>query len=873
MQQQLVSSVVSSLFQIILGPPATLLIDSLIKEGQVLVEFRALFSEIKSHLEVLQAFMVDASRRKRKEPHLRRALARLMELIYDTENILADCQTRLKDRSILALCSVYSPSQLLFRYQTAKRLKQIKMEIEGIEKNLEPFKLLVAGEEINQTGNARSSSHHVKESEIVGLEGDTERIKDWILYQNRLSRVAIVGMGGLGKTTIAQRIFNNTEVENYFEVRVWMSVSAQVIEKELLKTFWIKSIKGIEQNTRGEMIMMLLTSIKLSLLNKKFLIVLDDVWSIDGGWWDQLIDALPEDNGSSIIVTTRDERVAKKMRIVEYRIHRPKCLNDEESWFLFTKITFLDNRGRRRNPPLEDVGKAIVKKCKGLPLAIKAMAGILRLKPSSPSHWQKVADNFESEIVRETDTESSEVKASLRLSYDALPLRLKQCVLCFSIFPEDFTIDVEQLVYWWVGEGFAYAENGRTTLESAYDSLSELVSRCLVEVADQGNYDGRIYSCKMHDLVRDTIIKIAEEDEFCKLDDEKTHHLGLTNYWQVGDKLAKYSKLWAFLITNKPGSSAVKLNYLPWLSTSVRVLDLSSSDINDHQLRWICSLRYLTCISFKGVVGIKELPGRIKKLRNLQILVLTDCTALKTLPDSLMMLKNLTVLDVGNCTSLRHLPRGLGKLSNLQVLSGFHPASSTTMDSSQLTDLENLTQLRILRMCITEEDQIISVNVDLSRLNHLQILDISIGNSRGDENLSGKLDLLVPSNCLRELYLRNFKRETRPTWLNPVQLPRLEYLFIENGDLKKLICVDKTEIWAVEGLCLKKLPELELEWKRLKSAMSRLKYVEVNGCPRLKDFEVPHHPLGIWRVPKEGEEEEEDLENVCLEDEIEKLKR
>ncbi|OMO80503.1 disease resistance RPP13-like protein 4-like protein, partial [Corchorus capsularis] len=301
--------------------------------------------------------------------------------------------------------------------------------------------------------------------------------------------------------------------------------------------------------------------------------------------------------------------------------------------------------------------------------------------------------------------------ASLQLSYDELPTRLKQCLLCFSIYPEDSVISAEQLVHWWVGEGFVQGKDTRTAIELAFDYLSELISRCLVEVVKQRGFDGRVYSCKMHDLVRDLTIKIAREEEFCSFDEHgrqrptiRSRRLGFKDEEDV-KSLNKKSKLRAFLMMS---SSPVSLDRTSPLFRvkSIRGLDFSQNKLENIPIQklmhWISSLAYL---NLRGVATLKELPQFIGELRNLQLLVLTGCNNLQKLPLSITNLQKLTVLDIGYCP-IQYLPQGLGRLSNLQELSGFKVPSSENRNGCRLGELQGLSQLKVLRVNISEESDI-----------------------------------------------------------------------------------------------------------------------------------------------------------------------
>ncbi|XP_038691964.1 disease resistance RPP13-like protein 4 isoform X2 [Tripterygium wilfordii] len=301
---------------------------------------------------------------------------------------------------------------------------------------------------------ARYSSQDFDSSEIIGLENDVKTIKEWILWPDEeILKVGIVGMGGLGKTTIAQKVMNDREVRGYFEKMIWVSDKGQMLRR-------------IHQLLEG----------------KSFLIVMDDVWNIDFEWWRRLSSNLPTptEKSSCFIVTTRNEDVA--FGVDSYRINRPKVLNPEESWSLFSKFAFSARKGICPNSHFEKVGKEIVEKCRGLPLAIKTIGASLAPKIHSLTEWKKTRDDFDELTTR---GQTSSVLASLQLSYDELPSLLKTLLLCFSIYPEDSVIHTEQLIHWWIGEGLIRSTNGRTATELGFEYLSELAGRCLVEVVQQ----------------------------------------------------------------------------------------------------------------------------------------------------------------------------------------------------------------------------------------------------------------------------------------------------------------------------------------------------------------------------------------------------
>ncbi|XVE89666.1 hypothetical protein DITRI_Ditri20bG0014100 [Diplodiscus trichospermus] len=247
----------------------------------------------------------------------------------------------------------------------------------------------------------------------------------------------------------------------------------------------------------------MLQEINESLSGKRYLIVLDDVWREDASWWHQICGGLPKVNDSAIIITTRIEDIAIKMGVQRSTIHYPRLLNDDESWQLFSRIVFYD---RSVHTELLDIGKEIVRKCDGLPLMIKAIAGIMLCKERDVHEWRRLADNFTFELAKHDD---NPLMASLQVSYDHLPSHLKLCLLSFSVYPEGCLIEKEQLVNWWIGEGFVPPERHTSLTVAAENCLKGLVSHCLLEVLYKN--DGEILRYFVHDRVHDLISKIARE--------------------------------------------------------------------------------------------------------------------------------------------------------------------------------------------------------------------------------------------------------------------------------------------------------------------------------------------------------------------------
>ncbi|XP_073102600.1 putative disease resistance protein RGA4 isoform X2 [Elaeis guineensis] len=515
-------------------------------------------------------------------------------------------------------------------------------------------------------------------------------------------------MGGIGKTTLASSIYNDERIKKNFSIHVWACVSKEFSEIKLLKDI-IRGAGGEykEDETKAELVPRL-----SSILSKRFFIILDDIWRTE--LWEDLLRIALENataNGK-IVITTRCINVAKHMRA---EIHHVDKMDDDSGCELLRKKVFGDDEEEEGEiSSLREIGVKIVEKCDGLPLAIKAIAGVLRSKKKSTMGWNMVLESDAWSMSRLEE----ELPGALFLSYEDLPSDFKQCFLYCSLFPEDYPMNRDELIRYWVAEGFVRRTQRDTIMEDlAKDFCRELIGRNLLQPCDEfghlsdvaGNY------CKMHDLLRSLAHSLIRDESIFLGDHEqspntnplsKLRRLSMVNTGErleVPDAIKQQKCLRTLLVWNSYETKMVENEVFKKLRF-LRVMDLSSTRLESlpDSVGDLLHLRYLNLRWSR----IKELPESIGCLVNLQLLNLVSCRSLHTLPKAITKLYNLRCLRLEG-TSLTHVPKGIGKLKHLNHLEGFVIGHDVRRDDEgcDLKELQSLSQLRFLEINRLERTQ------------------------------------------------------------------------------------------------------------------------------------------------------------------------
>ncbi|KAJ0613137.1 putative virus X resistance protein-like, coiled-coil [Helianthus annuus] len=506
------------------------LTSELIKEFGLLRRFKGDILALKEDFEQIQAVLEDAEEKQVKEKAVELWLQRLRSASLKVENVLDGISTEALLRSLHKEIDIErgikigikykvraSFSKFKFRVRAAHNVKAIRTKLDDIASKRLKFNLTSSDTSHVDVGvegempNRETSSLILDSSKILGRDEEVEMVtrticnKDIGKYENGEIRVyGIWGMGGLGKTTLAQLVYNHTSVNQYFELRCWVYVSENFQVNEIIK-------KIIESVDKSGCTLTQLDTLQESLQNKimgrKFLIVLDDVWAEENeeGKWKTLSGTLScGAEGSIVVMTTRSERTCRMMAKVGELRHELGSLSEENSWLLFKKHAFAQGRVGDDVRKLEPIGREIVVKCKGLPLAVKTLGSLMWSKSSS-NDWQRVKDS------NIWNLQENNVLPALKLSYDNLAPHLKRCFSYFCLFPKGHELKKDELIFLWVANGFIPP---REETDNLY-VIGEEIFNCLIwkSLFEKGSkYGDGIDRCKMHDLVHDMARHVMRHD-------------------------------------------------------------------------------------------------------------------------------------------------------------------------------------------------------------------------------------------------------------------------------------------------------------------------------------------------------------------------
>lgn len=676
----------------------------------------------------------------------------------------------------------------------------------------------------------------MEEDNVVGFEDEAKKVIELLTGESeQLEVISIIGMLGLGKTTLAKKVLNDPKIEYEFYTRVFVNVSQEYERKEVFL-----NILGAFTQLTPEITIMddvrLAQVLRDQLKTRKYLIVMDDVWTTDA--WDDLKVAFPNNNKRSrVLITSRNNPVAiYANRKIDP--HQLRFLYRDESRELLRRKVF----GQNSCPEvLEEYELRILEKCDGLPLAIVVVAGILLNHRDRTDWWKKVADGVNDYVARD-QSQSNEL---IRLSFNHMPYRLKPCFLYFGVFREDFEIPVWKLVRLWIAEGFIQRDGDMTLEDIAEDSLEDLVDRNLVMVGKRRS-NGQIKTCRIHDTLRDFCKKEAmKENLFQEIKKFNpitflSEHPTLDTYRRlcINSNVLDY-------VTAKPSGQRVR-SFLSFAKEEVTLpLDLISSIPKAFRLlrvldvrsiiftRFPSDLLYLVLLKYVAIsCNFKVLPEKMANLRNMQTLIIETSSRILDIKADIWKMALLRHLHTNASTCL---PKGKGECSpnvNLQTLSTISPESCTRELFERTPKLKKLGICGKLANVIQPngDSTLFESIIQLEQLENLKLMN---------DDITYKLPALPHEN--------NFPRKlTRLTLLNT--LLEWKYMSIlgklENLEVLKLKDnAFQGELWQTDGV-FRRLKVLHIGstnlvlWKASANNFPILTSLFLRHCNRLEA--VPH---------------------------------
>ncbi|KAJ3693803.1 hypothetical protein LUZ60_009283 [Juncus effusus] len=787
--EALVSAVVKQLVKTLSSPG--------LEEAGLLWKFTSELQNMKQTLTTLEAVLKDAEKRSGSvnEEILRLWLKRVKTAAYEIGDMLSGFDEKIPKKKEKVLANMVqnvgvffsTSNQLILPVVMAHKIKAMRKKLDFIAAEQAKYNF---NRDTNSTvqdtyAASRATTSELDGDTILGRKEEKEELVRMLLDDSNeeVDIIPIVGLGGLGKTTLAKLLYNDDKIIKAFKFKAWVYVSTKFNLKKIGEDL-MECLKEGPCTYGSKNIVC--NKVNKELKGKRFLVVLDDIWEENGENLEDLKQMLKNSaRGSKVLLTTCSTRIARMM--CGNDPHSLKVLSDEECWILFSQRAFM-SEAEITNEKLE-VGKEIVKKCHGVPLAAKALGYTMRLKEGIDS-WFEMRDNYNREFEEERWSSSQNtILPTLKLSYYNMPSHLKMCFTYCSIFPKG-CIRKTELIQEWIGLGFIQEGGRQNSVRVGEEYVRHLLGLSFLQCDDYFSEENPVLH--MHDLVNDPALSIAN-DEILLLDGREENvfnadycrYARVMNYNEASSVCKRLPKtLRALYLEN----CTIKLKSKCFYKSSkvfnkikgLRVLCLERNNFEGlpkfigklKQLRYlrahnleiqtlpksISHLNNLIALDLSGA-AFHKVPSYISKLGKLCFLNLSCCKHLRQLNDSITKLKNLKHLDLSWCTEIETLPTALGNLSNLSSFNLSHcekiqelPESVGAIESLEHLNLSFCGKLKKLPEFIVNH-----CNLRVLKLNDcydLQAFPDSLNNLSNLENL----DL---SNCKNLTKLPNFSGDLR----------------------------------------------------------------------------------------------------------------
>ncbi|GLT91510.1 hypothetical protein SLE2022_093930 [Rubroshorea leprosula] len=806
-------------------------------------------------------------------PHLKAWLERLREVADEADDVFEEIRYENLQRRVAELKPNWKKvsyfftlsNPLVFRMRMANRVKKLNAYLDDI--NDKANRLGLQNKLANTSApepRVNQQTHSFLDQEVFGRNEDVDQIVSQLIdscNQEVLSVISIVGMAGLGKTTLAKKVCANDKIREYFgENIMWICVS-EIFDVHRILGEMLESLTG--SRCKNENRDTLLRKIGEELVKKEekkgggkeeknegknYLLILDDVWSEKSENWDELRSCLLgicRKAGNRVIVTTRNRNVASIMG--SKYIHDIKPLEVDQCWFIIRQRAFGDDAVPLK---LEEIGFGIAEKCGGVPLVANVIGGTL-YNSRDETEWLSVKKKIN--VWGSLEDQHRRIMDVLQLSFERLPKpALKQCFAFCSIFPKDFVIVKEKLIQLWMAEGFLQSSKESSMEEMGDKYFNCLLSYSLFQEEARDSFHS-VKSCKIHDLIHDfaqsiySDTMIIEESSSNNMP-HQARHLNLRfGKEKVQIKLEDVAEKLQTLFSEQGFPTSLQGNF-----KRLRALSVSGADDGEPLPSCFGNLKSLRYLDISGT-PIRQLPKFISKMYNLQTFRFNNCKSLKMPPEG-----------IGHLMNLRHIyfddedrmPAHIGRLTSLQTLQKFFVGAKSGWKIEELGKLSQLRgALQIYNLeCVKDKSEAQRARLKEKAFFMLQLIWDEEGNHDKDEDV---LEGLQPPSNLQILRIQGYGGENLPSWM----LESHSELFLLKNlvELDFVKCQKLKSIPLLKGFCsLQRLRITECtELSRINDGpfeFTSLKELFIHNCCKLESVPVNGltslERLTLWRCPK-----------------------
>uniref|UniRef100_A0A803LGM6 Uncharacterized protein n=1 Tax=Chenopodium quinoa TaxID=63459 RepID=A0A803LGM6_CHEQI len=832
--------------------------------------------KLKLTMSTIQDVLLDAEEQERRHhvcpSHVERGiLVRLKEALYQADDLFDEVTTfahRKKlmpgnklSKEVSRFCSCFN--QLRSDFIWSREIKSIREELDDVVNDHQlacGIRHSVDFVDSRVRNNPRETHSHVnlENDVIIGRDDDKRLLIDTLLdttVEENVSVVSIVGIGGLGKTTLAQLVYNDYKIKREFPLKMWVCVSDNFNVKALAGQILAAATDQVNQSD-GFTMDQLQIKLRERLDRSKYLLVLDDVWNENSEVWRTMkILLVGGGKGSRVLVTTRSKKVAVVMG--SCWTHELKGLSDEESWNLFQRMT-LEPEQHQTEANLVDIGKEIVRKCATVPLAIRVIGRLLR--GQDESQWQNLKNNLENII----QDEANGIIPVLKISYNYLPFHLKSCFSYCAVFPKDYKIIKEDLICRWMAQGFIMPYG-----ESFEDAGDKYFEQLLQSTRNFNKKTRHVYMDETHESTPEDIVGLEElpsgigelvhlrtlPRELRKL--VNLRHLDIYACWKLThmppgmNSMTSLQKLTMFAVSGGATSNAAwswrstdgvgQLEDLDDFTNYTRTMkiivneDVRYDAVGRGMLLKSQNLReiwYFWKFAYNNTEVLLQALKPHSNLRNLRF----TCYPGVRLPTWTMNLKsclpNLAKIEIRDCKRLEHLPM-MSQLRHLKVLGlkelhGVEYMESSSInngDDNELVFFPSLEKLKLIKMANLK--------------GWWKPSTLFVGSSMNLKSCLLNLVEIVISDCNRveQLPLMSHLRHLKV--LKLYTLEELEYIenssYINSGDEDELVFFP-----SLKTMWLTRMPKLKGWWKP--SSELELEESETPQAPKLSGLEIEKCP-------------------------------